>query len=120
MCCWEGVGKKGGGSELVVGKGECCCSLLKFPCHFCDKKFVSKTSMRCHRKFSHKGFLKKDKESEISCEFCNKTFKWKNRGYLKTHIKNVHNLDDYDVTGHTMETPETNVANNFMDLLNSL
>ena len=64
--------------------------------------------------------MKKDKESEISCEFCNKMFKWKNRGSLKMHIKNIHNLNDYDVTEHIIETPETNAANNFMDLLNSL
>ena len=95
-------------------------SLLKENCLFCDKKFVSQTSMKYHRRFTHKGAMKKDNESEISCEFCNKIYKWKNRGNLKTHMKNIHDLDDYDVTEHIIETPETNSANNFMDLLNSL
>jgi len=106
--------------KSLIGNEEIKHSLLKVKCQFCENKFVNKSSMKYHRKFSHKGAMKKDKESEISCEFCNKMFKWKNRKSLKMHIKNIHNLDDYDVTEHIIETPETNAANNFMDLLNSL
>ena len=95
-------------------------SMLKMKCTMCEKKFFSKNALKYHRKQAHKVELKRDLESDINCEFCNRLFKWKNRSSLKAHIKTIHKVKDYDITEHTVESPQTNAAENFMDILNSL
>ena len=94
-------------------------SLLKIDCSLCDKKFISKNALKYHRQHSHKA-ERKDDNSEICCEFCNQVFKWKNRRNLRTHMKSVHRVDDYDIAEHLIESPQLNTVQNFMDILNSL
>ena len=93
--------------------------LLTVSCTFCDKKFVTTSSQRYHRQYAHKEEMKRDDKSEIPCEYCGRVFIWKNRGNLKTHMKKLHNIEDYDVTEHTSKSDTTTVTN-FMDFLNSL
>ena len=100
--------------------GEVKHSLLKYKCALCEKRFISKSSMRYHRQHAHKQDLKRDADSDISCEFCPRVFKWRNRQSLRLHIKTVHKVQDYDVTEHSIQTPETNAVENFNILMNLL
>ena len=64
--------------------------------------------------------MKRDDNSELPCEFCGRVFLWKNRGNLKVHIKNLHGIEDYDVTEVVSQKKDSNTVDNFMSFLNSL
>ena len=94
-------------------------SSLKFDCSFCQKKLITRSALKYHRQYVHRAKMKKDANYEISCEYCGKHFKWKNRGNLKTHMKSVHDVKNYDVMEGTMEmenNKDSNV-NDFMSLV---
>ena len=101
--------------------GEIKASFLKHGCQFCSKKFFNLSSLKHHRLIAHKKEMRRDENSEISCEFCGRAFKWKNKANLKTHMKKIHDIKDYDVTEHGFKKPEeSNTVNNFMNFLSSL
>ena len=97
-------------------------SLLSHQCKFCDKKFFSKNALSYHRQLRHKEETRRDNDYEISCEFCSKVFKWKNRGNFKKHIKTIHNIDDYDIDdlGSSTDNSASKTADNFLNFLNIL
>ena len=100
-------------------------SSLKFDCSFCKKKLITRSALKYHRQHVHRSKMKKDANHEISCEFCGKNFKWKNRGNLKSHMKSIHsvnNYDIYDVMEGTMEmeSNKDNNVNDFISFLNML
>ena len=66
--------------------------------------------------------MKKDANHEISCEYCGKLFKWKNRGNLKSHMKSIHSVTNYDVMegAMDMESNKDNNVNDFISFLNML
>ena len=86
---------------------------------FCQKKLITKSALKYHRQYVHRAKMKKDANEEISCEFCGKHFKWKNRGNLKSHMKSIHDQDNYDVYEGTMEmeSNKDNHVNDFMSLV---
>ena len=107
--------------KALFGVEEIKHSLLKVECSFCDKKLINQNCLKFHRQYSHKEEMKRDDNSEISCEYCGRVFKWKNRGNLKIHMKNIHKVDDYDVAESTLNQPSsTNTVTNFMSFFNSL
>ena len=95
-------------------------SSLKFDCSICKKKLISKSALKYHRQYVHRAKMMKDANQKISCEFCGKTFKWKNRGNLKSHIKSIHKINDYDVMEGTleMENNESQPEDDFMSIFN--
>jgi len=93
-------------------------SKLKQKCKFCQKMFFNVNSLKHHQISSHRTELERN---EISCEFCGRIFKWKNRGNLKIHMNKIHSVSDYDVNEHSLKKPEeSNTVNNFLNFLTSL
>ena len=97
-------------------------STLKLCCSICNKKFLNIGSLKYHRQYTH---TKENKMlEEISCEFCNKKFKWKNKGNLKKHIQVIHNISNYDLDEYSYNQKsresENNASMNFLNVLNSL
>ena len=94
-------------------------SKFRMTCSYCEKKFMNITCLKYHRQFTHKGEAKLE---EVNCEFCNKTFKWKNKANLKKHIQSLHNICDYDIDEFVFskKSGENNASINFMNVLNSL
>merc|ERR1712183_156461 len=64
--------------------------LLKFHCKLCDKKFLTENILSHHTLYRHR----EEKKEEVSCDYCKRVFKWKNRRNLKKHIRDVHKVDD--------------------------
>ena len=92
-------------------------SSLKYDCSFCDRKFMAKDFLKRHRTHAHRKELEK---SELSCDFCTRVYPWKYRGNLKLHLKTVHKIENCDFSERFMQAPQTNPAENFLNLLNSL
>ena len=59
---------------------------LHFPCVHCGKNFLLEHILDHHVRYSHSS----KKRGFVSCQYCDRQFKWKNRKNLKTHIKNIH------------------------------
>ena len=78
---------------------------------------MKKDFLKRHRTHAHRKELEK---SELSCDFCNRVYPWKYRGNLKLHLKTVHKIENCDFTEGFMQAPQTNPAENFLNLLNSL
>ena len=90
---------------------------LKFTCTLCDKKFTNISNLKYHRQFRHK---EEGKEENISCEFCNKVFKWKNRHNLGKHIQSIHSIFDYNLEEYSYSKKPECSSTNFLNVLSSL
>ena len=93
-------------------------SSLAHKCKFCLKKFLNENVLRYHFQYSHKEERRKD----MSCKFCHKVFKWtqNRKTAIKNHMKNVHDLVEYQVDEFQHETQNQNsTVENFRNFLNS-
>merc|ERR1712136_637945 len=50
--------------------------------------------------------LIRSEESKASCEICGAVFKWKNRHNFRRHMKNIHNINDFDLKSQSFKIPE--------------
>jgi len=93
-------------------------SSLTYKCKFCKKRFLTKNILRYHNIYNHK----EERRQDLNCEFCNKVFKWTHgrKKVMENHMKNLHNLEDYEVDDHEPVQKENDTVKNFMVLLNSL
>merc|ERR1719482_1392143 len=93
-------------------------SSLPYKCKFCNKRFLTKNILRHHNIYTHK----EERRQDLNCEFCNKVFKWTHgrKKVMENHMKNLHNLEDYEVDDHEPVRKENDTVKNFMLLLNSL
>ena len=92
---------------------------LTLSCAHCDLMFIHVNALRYHNQHTHKD---EPKPEEIACEYCNKVFKWKNKGNLKKHIQTIHNVLGYNLDAYYYgKKPDAGESvTNFMNLLNSL
>ena len=87
---------------------------LKFPCGFCDKKFLTENILSFHTLYRHK----EEKRRNVSCEFCGRVFAWKNRKNLKKHVLSVHKVEGYTLE-EIYSQSEKDTVNNFMAFFES-
>ena len=90
---------------------------LNFSCQVCDKKFLTENILNFHTLYRHR----EGKKQDVSCDFCGRVFKWKNRKNLKNHLRDVHKVDDYPQDESYSGLGERdNAVNNFMSIFLSL
>ena len=85
--------------------------ILKETCKYCKNKFLNANVLKFHTTYAHRQMKKND----ISCELCNKTFKYSgNRDKIfENHVKRCKgDLKQEDSKNMTVE--------NFMNFFNSL
>ena len=95
---------------------------LKHSCKHCDKKFLTEKILQYHTQYRHR----EEKKEEVSCEYCGRAFSWKNRRNLKTHVRDVHKVQDFTAdelsssSGSRDDKTTDTTVTNFMSFLFSL
>ena len=92
---------------------------LKVTCRYCKEKLLNNNCLKYHAFYKHRD----DKKKPYSCDHCSKQFKYdaQMNGKVYTHMKNVHNVNNFNIDAVNTTVPTTNMTvENFMNFFNSL